>query len=83
MYEKKGLNVLQDGWLDGEQNEKEIEKEMKELKHETDLNVFSEVGTIDKHLPLEVLQIEGTGKPPFKGDTRNLQVLIRWKFYEK
>ena len=57
MYETKGLIAIQEGYSEGEQNEKQIEKEMNELKHETDLNVFSEVGVIDKHFPLEVLQI--------------------------
>ena len=33
---------------------------MNELKHETDLDVFSEVGVIDKHFPFEVLEILGT-----------------------
>ena len=58
------------------------EKELSKLKEEkVDLNVFSEEGKIEKHEPLEFLSF--IGQPPFKGDTKHLKVMVRWKFFEK
>lgn len=43
--------------------------------------VFTEDGTLDKHIPLEI--VDFVNQPPFKGDTSALQVVVRWKYYDK
>ena len=48
---------------------------MNELKHETDLNVLSEVGVIDKHFSLEVLEILALENPRLKGARGSCRLL--------
>lgn len=55
---------------------------MNELKQDSvDISAFNEMGTLEKHIPLEI--IDFIGQPPFKGDTSQLKVLVRWKYYDK
>jgi len=58
-----------------------IQKDMNTLKQEkVDDSVFNEVGTMEKHIPLEI--IDFIGQPPFRGD-KDIKVLVRWKYFDK
>jgi hypothetical protein len=58
------------------------ERNMNELRPDkVQAEVFTEDGTLDKHIPLEI--VDFVNQPPFKGDTSGLQVVVRWKYYDK
>jgi ADP-glucose pyrophosphorylase len=79
--EVNSVDVLSKMKMDERREQQKRKREQNTLKQDKiDQEAFSEVGKLEKHIPLEVIDFDS--QPPFKGGIEKLQVLVRWKHDE-